>query len=274
MILLVALSALLAQAFDAASVKPRPAGPGTMNRETPGRIDYVGIPLMVVIARTYNVDSFQVAAPDWVYSDGYEIRATFPANTPPEQFRIMLQALLADRFHLTVHHEQRQLSAYVLTVAKGGLKMKAHPDARPNYKTPADAAARHVIGTISMPILAGYLSYIVNAPVADQTAIEGTYDIGLDFFTDTAVDAPSIYSALQDQLGLKLESKKAPLDVVVVHRIDKTPGKLTPQRVAGSQRIRPVRTIRRGGLFEAACQSYSRAMNETRQPPPLRSRIA
>jgi len=223
MMLLVALSALLAQAFDAVSVKPRPPGPGMMNRETSGRIDYVGIPLMVVIARAYNVDGFQVAAPDWVYSDGYEIRATFPANTPPEQFRIMLQALLAERFHLTVHHEQRELSAYMLTVAKGGLKMKAHPDARLNYGTPTDAAGRHIIGTISMPILAGYLSYVVNAPVADQTAIDGAYDISLDFSPDTAVDAPSIYTALQEQLGLKLESKNAPFDVIVVDRIDKTP---------------------------------------------------
>ncbi len=226
MILLVAWTALLAQAFDAASVKPRPqGGPGTMMRETTGRIDYVGIPLMAVIARAYDVNGVQVAAPAWVSSDGFEIRATFPANTPPEQFRTMLQTLLADRFHMTVHHEQRELSAYVLAVTKGGLKMKAHPDARLSFNTPADAAGRHIVGTVTMSALAQILSYVVGGPVVDQTAIDGIYDISLDFSRDpnAAVDAPSIYSALQDRLGLKLESKKAPFDVIVVDRIDKAP---------------------------------------------------
>ena len=221
---LIAWAALLAQSFDAASIRPRPAGPGVMNRESPGRIDYVGVPLRVVIARAYNVDAIQVAAPDWVSSDRYEIRATFPPNTPPEQFRDMLQTLLADRFHLAVHHEQRDLSAYMLTVARGGLKMKAHPDARMSYNMPADAAGRHIIGTITLPILAANLSSIVQAPVLDQTAIEGVYDISIDWSPpNTAGDAPSIYTALQDQLGLKLESKKAPFDVIVVDRIDRIP---------------------------------------------------
>lgn len=223
--LLLLAAALLAQSFEAASIKLRPPGPGTMNRESPGGIDYVGVPLMVVIARAYSVGSFQIVAPDWIYSDGYEIRATFPANTPPEQFRVMLQTLPADRFHLAVHHEQRELSAYVLTVAKGGFKMKAHADAQLSYSTSPDSAGRHIRGIITVPLLSSNLSFIMNSPVTDQTGIKGQYDISLDFSPDPDAggDAPSIFSALQDQLGLKLESKKSQFDVIVVDHIEKTP---------------------------------------------------
>jgi uncharacterized protein (TIGR03435 family) len=93
-----------------------------------------------------------------------------------------------------------------------------------SYNTPTDRTGRHIIGTITMPILAKNLSYIVVAPVIDQTAVEGIYDISLDWVPPNAAgDAPSIYTALQDQLGLRLESKKAPFDVIVVDRIDKNP---------------------------------------------------
>lgn len=195
-----------------------------MMRENPGRIDYVGIPLLSVIARAYSVNFPQVMAPDWVYSDGYEIIATFPANTPPEQFRAMLQTLLADRFHFAMHHEQRELAAYVLTVSKGGLKMKAHPDGRLSYNNPANAAGRHLTGTITLPVLAQNLSAVIGSPVVDQTGTGGLYDISLGWVPPSAAgDAPSIYTALQDQLGLKLESKKAPFDVIVVDRVEKTP---------------------------------------------------
>jgi uncharacterized protein (TIGR03435 family) len=224
-VLILVVAALLAQSFDAASIKPRPPGPGTMMRETKGRIDYVGIPLLSVIARAYSVNFPQVIAPDWVYSDGYEIRATFPPNTPPEQVAVMLQTMLADRFHFAMHHEQRELSAYVLTVGKKGLKMKANPDGRLTFNDPTDAAGRHIVGTVTMPLLAQILSSFVGGPVVDQTGVEGLYDIGLVYSPrpDAAGDAPSIYTALQDQLGLKLESKKAPFDVIVVDRIDKVP---------------------------------------------------
>src|ERR1700691_1938525 len=116
-------------AFDVASVKMRErAGPGTMMRETPGHLDYVGIPLMSVIARAYDVQNLRVVGPAWVYSDLYEIRATYPPDTPLPQMQLMLQGLLSERFHLAAHREKREMAGFALVLGKGRPQMHRSED--------------------------------------------------------------------------------------------------------------------------------------------------
>ncbi len=210
--------------FDVASVKPHPgvAGPGTMMRETAGSVNYIGIPLMSVIARAWDVAGMQVVGPSWIYSDTYDIKAAFPRDAPATQIPLMLQGLLAERFQLAVHHEQRELAAYVMVVAKGGVKMHPSEGSRTgSYRPYGDAEGRNIRGRITMPNLAGYLSYQVGGPVSDKTGLDGVYDITLDFAVDQDSATPLVFTALQEQRGLKLESKKAPVDMIIVDHAEK-----------------------------------------------------
>lgn len=213
--------------FDVASVKLHPgAGPGTMMRETPGSLNYIGIPLMSVIARAWGVDGTRILGPSWIYNDTYDIKATLPGDTPVAQMQLMLQTLLAERFQLTVHREKRELTAYALVVAKlpkEGAKMHVVEDRAPSYHPYRDAEGSHLRGRITMPNLAGWLSYQVGGPVSDETGLDGVYDITLDFSIDENSSSPAIFTALQQQLGLKLESKKALFDMIVVDRAEKIP---------------------------------------------------
>lgn len=122
-------------AFDAASVKPASAasgrasirgGPGTAD---PGEITFTNSTLMSVLLRAYDLQSFQVAGPGWLASERYGIMAKIPSGATADRFRLMLQNLLAERFHLALHHETRELQGFELVVARGGPKLKASADA-------------------------------------------------------------------------------------------------------------------------------------------------
>lgn len=211
-------------AFDVASVRPHPgAGPGTMMRESPGSVNYIGIPLMSVVARAWDVEGMRVVGPPWLYSDTYDIKATLPPDTPLAQMQLMLQGLLAERFQLTVHREKRELGAYVLVVAKDGVKMHPVENSAPSYRPYGDGEGRHIRGRITMPNLASYLSCQVGVPVSDKAGLGGVYDITLDFSAHENPAAPAIFTALQEQLGLKLESKKALFDMIIVDHAEKIP---------------------------------------------------
>jgi len=216
--------------FDAASVKAHPAkgAGGTMMRETPGSLNYIGVPLMSVIARAYGVEGLQIVGPSWVYADPYDIKTAYPLGTPPAQMQLMLRGLLADRFHLTVHHETRQIPAFALSIEKRGIKMRVAESGPPSYRPTRDAVGTHVRGSITMPNLAAYLTYQAGAPVVDRTGLDGLYEIKLDFApaqnppTDGS-ESPSLFTALQEQLGLRLDSQKAPFDMIVIDHAEKFP---------------------------------------------------
>jgi uncharacterized protein (TIGR03435 family) len=141
----------------------------------------------------------------------------------------MVQSLLADRFHLQVHHETRERPVYFLTVAPGGPKLQhIEPDA-PNE--PGVRFNGHHLGILAEPVappgwsmsrLAGYLADLLEdrRPVIDKTNLPGLYSFNLEYSKDGA-DRPLIPVALQQQLGLKLEPAKAPTDVLVIDHIDR-----------------------------------------------------
>jgi uncharacterized protein (TIGR03435 family) len=189
-------------------------------------------------------------------STHFMVSAKVPEGTSREQFNLMMQNLLIERFKLTFHREKKEMQAYELVVAKGGPKMKESagpldPDERParmtERKTDAEgfpvlppgrvpmmmmiagghATARHVAET--MEEFAVSLSMLVHKPVTDVTGLKGKYDFTLHWIAQGAGPStgddtgPTLFRALPEQLGLRLESKKSMVEVLVVDHVDKTP---------------------------------------------------
>jgi uncharacterized protein (TIGR03435 family) len=260
--------------FEAVSVKPAPppdgrggsrvgmiGGPST---KTPDRINFENVGLGFIISKAYDVKHYQISGPAWFDSERYNIIATVPPGTSVEQFRVMLQNLLADRFMLKLHKETREMPIYTLSIAKNGPKLKlAMPDPPPDPNGPADgtpaagggklakdadgypilgpgmtmAMTSTPTGSVArmgnkehMPWLVDMLSGQTGRPVVDATGLTDKYDFLLSWIprppdAPPAEDAtgPDIFAALQQQLGLKLEPKKGPIEVLVIDRAEKVP---------------------------------------------------
>lgn len=270
--------------FEVASVKPAApltpgpglrigpsGGPGTSD---PGQVTYRSMPLKFLLTLAYGVKNYQITGPGWLDTERYDIIAKIPPDTNKEQFALMLQSLLADRFNLTLHRETKDLPLYELVVAKSGPKLKPYvddPNAAPMPppgtplqmgkdgfpKIPPGANIMMMMnGRIRMGAskqtiarLADTLSGQLGKPVVDKTGLTGEYDFTLDFSTEGLAqpgfapppppppgaaggptpgpaldqDAPTLLAAVQEQLGLKLDSKKGPLDLLVIDHADKVP---------------------------------------------------
>jgi uncharacterized protein (TIGR03435 family) len=288
--------------FDVASIKPAPpptsnmirvmmrGGPGS---DDPGRVDWSNVSLRQMITSAFNVKDYQVQGPDWLNSERFDVTAKIPVNTTKEQYRLMIQKLLADRFKMTVHHESKEHAVYALVVAKGGPKLK---ESDPNDTSGfAPMALRGSDGAVRMAAppppppppggvgrgadgrgatagrggmmmnapghmqakkmgiegLANSLAALIGRPVIDQTELKGIYDFALDYDPASAdglamaggmpppppggggegrgpvASEPSsslpIFAAVQQQLGLRLEARKLPLDNVIIDHIEKVP---------------------------------------------------
>lgn len=280
-------------AFEVASVKvagrpmfgvdyQRRGGPGT---DDPGQFTYPQAPLSGLLAVAYGVRPDQISGPDWLNTERYDVVAKVPPNATKDQFDLMLQDLLAKRFHVVLHHETKDFPVYWLVVVNGGPKMKpAPPDSGALAAAPAGAAGwlgtdkngfpvlppgrAHIFSSsnglvrgtcrMTMAELAAILGFEVNLSngvgmglggrgagiprVIDKTGLSGKFDFTLEFGFGTAPAVsigdeppvanaasdpgrgPSIFTALEKQLGLKLEGgRTARLDMVVVDHADKVP---------------------------------------------------
>lgn len=316
--------ALLAQTtadnltFEVASVKPAApptpgmvtigmrGGPGTSD---PGQVTFTNVTQRLLLAKAYGVQDYQISGPGWLASERYDIVAKVPKGATKEQFQVMIQNLLAERFKLSLHHETKELPLYLLVVAKNGPKLKASAppaaseDAAKDGAGPADGGppppppgggpgagpppgpppgepgpprlqlgkdgfpmlppgmARRGVMMMMMPGRARLIgtgqpiSQLVDAlarqlgrPVTDKTGLAGNYDFTLEFDPEGSLggrgmmpppppggggdgpsanppetEAASLFTALQEQLGLRLEQKKGPLDLLVVDHSEKTP---------------------------------------------------
>jgi uncharacterized protein (TIGR03435 family) len=236
-------TALSTQAFDAASIKPAKAGMrGYSIRPLPGRLSTSNTTLGMLVAEAYHVYDFQVSGgPKWINADRYDIEAKAEGESKPSeaQLRGMLQKLLADRFRLVVHGETRELPVYALEVGKGGPKFQASPEFQASKDT-GEAPMfrvfqRRQITAARAPLayLVEALSFLVGRPVVDKTGLEGKYDYKLEWTPDeTQVrsdeaapqvegNVPSLASAIQEQMGLRLQSQRAPVEIVVIDRAEK-----------------------------------------------------
>jgi uncharacterized protein (TIGR03435 family) len=162
-------------------------------------------------------------------SDAFDVEARSEQPLSTDEIGPALQSLLEDRFQLRTHREMRELPVYILTIVKSGSKLKAvespYPGGGPMFGVPG------YIRVTSRPIssLANYLSPQVGRPVIDRTGLQGYFDIELKFTSDQLTSpgqapdnaAPTLFAALQEQLGLRLESGRAMVEVLVVDSISK-----------------------------------------------------
>jgi uncharacterized protein (TIGR03435 family) len=209
--------------FEVASVK-RHTTSGTSERsgieETPGLIRVENMPLRALIEEAYGVRDYQFSGPGWLNSERYDILAKPRARYTHDDVRSMFQALLADRFRLVVHHESKQIGAYELVVVKSGSRLRESTGPRTFFT----ARPALISGTrVSIRELAAALSRLLDRPTTDRTELGGVYDVKLQWTQDSATGdiGTSIFTALQEQLGLKLESTRASVDVVVVDHVEK-----------------------------------------------------
>ena len=199
-----------------------------------------------------------VGGPDWIDSEGYDIEAKPGPNTDPKQIGLMWQTLLADRFKLRLHRETRELPVYVLTAARNGFKLPAPPKGigcvsflpgtKPHY-VPGKVDCGYVTGPffgaregelriegnkVHMADLIKELASVLDRPVFDKTGFTGEFDLNLSFTRDEALrgfplssslptnpNLPNIFAALEEQLGLKLESAKGPVEVLVIDHAER-----------------------------------------------------
>jgi uncharacterized protein (TIGR03435 family) len=270
--------------FEVATVKPSApqqmgrmmmgmrGGPGS---DDPSRYSCSNCSLMMLLTEAYGVQRNQISGPHLLDSEHFDIAAKVPPGTTKEQFRQMIQSLLAERFHLKLHRETKEMPIYELEVAKGGPKLKESAAAPPDSASPAPGQPLrsdkdgypmlpHGRGSImamapgrarlqgeqeTMDQLAARLSMMVGRTVKNGTGLTGKYDFVLSFAPDLSMmnigmpkpppdadgrgpgpaapssddSAPSIFTALQEQLGLKLEQKKGPVDLLVIDHVEKTP---------------------------------------------------
>jgi uncharacterized protein (TIGR03435 family) len=220
-----------AQTFEVASVKPNKSGrmAGSTSRSG-GQLVFENTSLRECIAIAYGVAvdrEYALSGPAWLGSERYDIVAKVPAEIPREQVLRMLQALLADRFQLRLHRERRDLRVYSLTIARTGTKLKAVPVGEGSFTFgPGRISGK----AQSMTELADKLSrpyFGLGAPVMDSTGLDGAFDFTLDWTPDNvqadATPGPSIFAALQEQLGLKLEASKSRVEVLVIDRVERVP---------------------------------------------------
>ncbi|HUB32379.1 MAG TPA: TIGR03435 family protein [Bryobacteraceae bacterium] len=223
-------------AFDVASVKEggpvRPDGllNITLGKVSHGTVTLTNTTLSECIQYAYGLtNEVQIAGPDWIRSRQYrfQIVAKAPPDTPPGQLRLMMQALLEERFRLAVHREPRRIPHLDLTVAKGGPRMPVTADGpmEGRYYGPG----RLSYGHMTMDWLVLMLSRQLKQPVFNRTGLNGAFDVELDWTPDNAepdpnaTPYPDLFSAIQKQLGLKLEESKSELEVLVVDHAEKTP---------------------------------------------------
>jgi uncharacterized protein (TIGR03435 family) len=217
---------LSAQTFEVASVKLSVPETGSGARSTgavprqqePARINYPHVSLKAVIAAAYSVDPDRVSGPQWLDDERYDIAAKLPDGASPDQTPVMLQHLLADRFHMTAHEEARQGKGFGLVAAKGGPKLTpAKVAGSVGFKATADSVT---FTSTTMDQFARLLSRFVGNPVTDETGIKGEFDMTVN--TPMSELQTGSVSAIQD-LGLRLETRATQVKFIVVDKADRVP---------------------------------------------------
>jgi uncharacterized protein (TIGR03435 family) len=258
--------------FEVATVKASPpndgryirgckGGPGTSD---PGLWRCTNATIAMLIARAYDIQHYQLAAPDWTANVNYEISAKVPLDTSKEQFREMIRNLLSDRFKLEFHWSKKEMPVYDLMIAKGGPKLKEwadkpegegkdDPPAGKGGQVDADGypvlakdcsgcmtinaagKARYRATKESLKEFADMIGNQLGMPANDRTGLTGKYDITLSWSSGGGIsrrpDAEgsadpgiTMEAAVQQQLGLKLVSTKGQVDIIVVDKVDRNPG--------------------------------------------------
>ncbi len=225
MLISTALIAAAQQAFDVASIKPHPRNNFNVsfNRPTPGRIAIGGYSLQALVSEAYQIDYNDiVGGPAWVREERYDVEAQVDGMTESiadERMRPLLQRLLADRFGLKTHAETREMSVYLLLQDSKGHKMKVHDSGQPSGMSllGPNGTAKLTVKGYSMPKVATLFLSVSRLRTVDATSLTGEYDFTLEW-TDNlrSEEGVSFTTAIQEQLGLRLEQRKMPVEVYVI----------------------------------------------------------
>jgi uncharacterized protein (TIGR03435 family) len=230
-----ALSArLLAQSpsFEVATIKLNDSGsggsgfPGLKN----GILSARNVSLKMMLQSAYDFSPLRVIGPDWLDSGRFDLAGKAPAGVPDTELAPMLQTLLKERFHVEVHREMKEMPVYEMVIASGGVKMLPFD---PERKFSGINPHGNMIfaPSATMPELATRMTGFAGRPIIDRTGLEGRYAAVLIFMRPDATAAeaaapdapPDFFTAVQKQLGLKLEPKKEPIEVLVVDHADRLP---------------------------------------------------
>jgi len=256
-VLVSAASILTAQTFEVASVKRSGPDSGNEMRGGPGTQDpitfrYTSATIEDLIVNAYRVEYYQVSSSVPIDRDYFDVNAKIPPGATKQQFRVMLQNLLADRFGLRLRREVREFSGYALIVAKSGLKINDRttagatkaiaesfpeiPPGKPDMRViEVPRNGYHLVRLRAQQMPISELARGIHVPgeelIVDQTGLSGKYNFTLEYaYGGSATDdvpeappAPSIFTALQAQLGLQLVSKRVLLDVLVVESFSRIP---------------------------------------------------
>lgn len=225
--------------FEVASVRPNTSGTGVDRiRNLNGAFTIVNVSLKRLVAMAWGIpDSreYLIRGPEWISEANFDVAARYPADTAPAATLLMLQRLLEERFHMVLKHETREISGYALIVAKDGPKLPRSADGPENAGCGMPRGAFRVLKghatgcAVTMQGLSDRLSrssFGLDRPVIDMTGLDGAYNVTLDFADpEHGEDSskPSLVTAVQEQLGLRLEARKIPLDVLIIDRADKVP---------------------------------------------------
>lgn len=230
--------------FEVASIKPSAPGGRGMQMQIGGggRFNAKNVTVKMLIQHAYNVRDFQISGgPAWLTSEHYDVvaKAEGDQQIRPEQLRLMVQALLADRFKLTFHRDTKELPIYALVVAKNGPKLQPSEAQGEEQRMMRMGRGQVTAQGVGIDMLANNLAQQLGRTVIDKTGLTGRYDLKLEWTPDIsqpfgpkefgpdgpppAADpgGPSIFTALQEQLGLKLETQKGPVEIIVIDHIEK-----------------------------------------------------
>jgi bla regulator protein BlaR1 len=251
--------------FEVASIKPSTGDDHRVGIQfmPGGGLRTTGTTLKFLITFAYDVRDFQISGgPGWINSERFDIMAKSEGGssdssapdemrnmtdeqmkTTVEKMRQKLQALLVDRFHITIHHETKEESVYALVIGKNGSKLKESEATQGQGRRMMRMGRGELNGEgVSLDMLVNNLSSQLGRPVIDRTGLKGNFDFKLQWTPDPGqtlgqfggppppgVDAPpppdpngpSIFTAVQEQLGLRLESQKGPVDLIVIDRVEK-----------------------------------------------------
>lgn len=206
--------------FDVASVKPDTSG-GGMSILVPGHgsLRANNVRLRNLISFAYHMPEQLITGPSWLDSARFDIFAKGNSDAPDSEIRLMTQSLLAQRFAVQAHHETKEGPVYFLIQARGGLKAPPATDQRPYNATPPGP---HFNMGMDAPLeeFAAILTNYAGRPVVNHTGITGKFNLRLWWGRDPETD-PDIFSALQEQLGLRLESGRGPVETLIVDHVEK-----------------------------------------------------
>jgi uncharacterized protein (TIGR03435 family) len=188
--------------------------------ETPSSIRVENLPLKALIETAYGVKDYQFIGPSWLDTVRYDVIAKPPVAFTKSQLQPLLQTLLADRFKLVVHHESKLMSVYELMVAKAGSKLKESVGPRTFFTARPGLISGTQVSTRELVVA---LSRLLDRSVTDHTNLAGLYDVKVDWTPDSATGDLGVFlfTAIQEQLGLKLESTKGPVEVLVIDHLEK-----------------------------------------------------